>query len=183
MESPEQYDGDDEGEKSELADAAGYASWLETPKKVQLLETPDTTQRLTLLLDWARAHLAELEVTEKIRDEVRETMDKTQRYLMMALPVFFITFLLRFPMGLVIYWVTTNLWTVGQGLVTRRLVPRTAAAQAAAAQKRSSRTQPRSEQSADGQTKPKPAPASQSGGGGGGQSPPKRVKRKRRARR
>jgi len=37
------------------------------------------------------------------------TMDKTQRYLMMVLPIFFITFLLRFPMGLVIYWVTTNL--------------------------------------------------------------------------
>ncbi|HYX76378.1 MAG TPA: YidC/Oxa1 family membrane protein insertase, partial [Gaiellaceae bacterium] len=44
------------------------------------------------------------------------TMDKTQRRLMMVLPIFFITFLLRFPMGLVIYWVTTNLWTVGQGL-------------------------------------------------------------------
>ncbi|MGH3488636.1 MAG: LON peptidase substrate-binding domain-containing protein, partial [Actinopolymorphaceae bacterium] len=64
---------------SELADAAGYASWLETDKKVQLLETPDTGRRLTLLLEWARAHLAELEVTEKIRDEVRDTMDKTQR--------------------------------------------------------------------------------------------------------
>ncbi|MEQ7006134.1 endopeptidase La [Actinopolymorpha sp. B17G11] len=64
---------------SELADAAGYASWLETDKKVQLLETPDTRERLTLLLEWARAHLAELEVTEKIRDEVRDTMDKTQR--------------------------------------------------------------------------------------------------------
>src|SRR4029079_11507923 len=53
------------------------------------------------------------------------TMDKTQRYLMMVLPIFFITFLLRFPMGLVIYWVTTNLWTVGQGLVTRRLTQKT----------------------------------------------------------
>jgi len=52
-------------------------------------------------------------------------MDKTQRYLMMVLPIFFITFLLRFPMGLVVYWVTTNLWTVGQGLITRRLMPKT----------------------------------------------------------
>src|SRR5216117_847571 len=56
------------------------------------------------------------------------TMDKTQRYLMMVLPIFFITFLLQFPMGLVIYWVTTNLWTVGQGLVTRRLTQKTPAA-------------------------------------------------------
>ncbi|MGH3032212.1 MAG: hypothetical protein ACRDNE_15905, partial [Gaiellaceae bacterium] len=29
-----------------------------------------------------------------------------------------------FPMGLMLYWVTTNLWTVGQGIVTRRLVPK-----------------------------------------------------------
>jgi YidC/Oxa1 family membrane protein insertase len=55
------------------------------------------------------------------------TMDKTQRYLMMGLPVIFVTFIMRFPTGLLIYWVTTNLWTVGQGLVTRRLVPKTPA--------------------------------------------------------
>lgn len=55
------------------------------------------------------------------------TMDKTQRYLMMGLPVIFVSFIIRFPTGLLIYWVTTNLWTVGQGLVTRRLVPKTPA--------------------------------------------------------
>jgi ATP-dependent Lon protease len=64
---------------SELADTAGYASWLDNDKKLQLLQTPDTTQRLTLLLEWARAHLAELEVAERIREEVRDTMDRTQR--------------------------------------------------------------------------------------------------------
>ena len=47
---------------------------------------------------------------------------------MMLLPLVFITVIAHFKVGLVIYWVTTNLWTVGQGLVTRRLVPRTAAA-------------------------------------------------------
>ena len=55
------------------------------------------------------------------------TMDKTQRNIMMVVPIFFITVIARFPVGLVIYWMTTNLWTVGQGLVTRRLVPRTPA--------------------------------------------------------
>jgi YidC/Oxa1 family membrane protein insertase len=53
------------------------------------------------------------------------TMDKTQRYIMMFLPVVFITVVARFPTGLVLYWVTTNLWTVGQGVITRRLVPKT----------------------------------------------------------
>jgi YidC/Oxa1 family membrane protein insertase len=49
------------------------------------------------------------------------TMDRTQRYLLLALPIVFIPFVISFPAGLVLYWVTTNLWTVGQGLVTRRL--------------------------------------------------------------
>jgi YidC/Oxa1 family membrane protein insertase len=103
------------------------------------------------------------------------TMDKTQRYLMMVLPIFFITFLLRFPMGLVIYWVTTNLWTVGQGLVTRQLTQKTPAAQPA---KRSSRTPPKETAPGDGVAKEAPAPAVAPA-----RSQPKRVKRKRRARR
>jgi YidC/Oxa1 family membrane protein insertase len=55
------------------------------------------------------------------------TMEKTQRWIMMVIPLVFITVVARFPAGLVLYWVTTNLWTVGQGLVTRRLVPKTPA--------------------------------------------------------
>jgi YidC/Oxa1 family membrane protein insertase len=55
------------------------------------------------------------------------TMDKTQRTIMMIVPLIFITVIANFPAGLVLYWVTTNLWTVGQGVVTRRLVPKTPA--------------------------------------------------------
>ena len=54
------------------------------------------------------------------------SMDKLQRRVMMVVPLIFITVIARFPAGLVLYWVTTNLWTVGQGLITRRLVPKTA---------------------------------------------------------
>jgi YidC/Oxa1 family membrane protein insertase len=104
------------------------------------------------------------------------TMDKTQRRLMMVLPIFFITFLLRFPMGLVVYWVTTNLWTVGQGLVTRSLTQKTPPAQS---QRRSSRTPPRDEPAKDGaaKTEPAPTPAADT------RSQPRKVKRKKRARR
>jgi YidC/Oxa1 family membrane protein insertase len=55
------------------------------------------------------------------------TVDKTQRILFMIMPLVFVFVVARFPTGLVLYWMTTNLWTVGQGLVTRRLVPKTAA--------------------------------------------------------
>jgi YidC/Oxa1 family membrane protein insertase len=50
------------------------------------------------------------------------TADPRQRYLFFALPFVFIFFVIRFPVGLMLYWSTTNLWTVGQGLVTRQLV-------------------------------------------------------------
>jgi YidC/Oxa1 family membrane protein insertase len=55
------------------------------------------------------------------------TVDKTQRILFMIMPLAFVFVVARFPTGLVLYWMTTNLWTVGQGLITRRLVPKTAA--------------------------------------------------------
>jgi ATP-dependent Lon protease len=64
---------------SELADTAGYAPYLTDEQKRELLETPDVDSRLTSVIEWAREHLAELEVTEKIRDDVREGMEKSQR--------------------------------------------------------------------------------------------------------
>ena len=64
---------------STLADLAGYASWLTDEQKRQLLETPDVVERLTVLIDWAKEHLAEVEVNDKIASDVREGMEKNQR--------------------------------------------------------------------------------------------------------
>ena len=50
--------------------------------------------------------------------------DKTQKYLMYGLPFFFVTFVFRFPAGLLLYWITTNCWTiVQQQIIKRRLGP------------------------------------------------------------
>ena len=102
------------------------------------------------------------------------TMQKSQRYLMMVLPFFFIPFIIHFPAGLVLYWMTTNLWTVGQGLITRRLMPKVAPP--ASGPKRSSRTPPKEATPGEPEAEPEPAakPAS---------SQPRRVKRKKKARR
>ena len=43
-------------------------------------------------------------------------MQKAQRVLLLVLPIAFIPFVLNFPAGLMLYWLTTNLWTTGQGL-------------------------------------------------------------------
>jgi ATP-dependent Lon protease len=63
----------------QLADTSGYAPYLTLDQKAQLLETTDVAERLTLLLEWSRAHLAELDVAATIRDDVREGMEKSQR--------------------------------------------------------------------------------------------------------
>ncbi len=64
---------------AELADSAGYAPWLSLPQKVALLTAADVTTRLELLVGWARDHVAELEVSERISEDVRAGMEKSQR--------------------------------------------------------------------------------------------------------
>jgi ATP-dependent Lon protease len=64
---------------AQLSDSAGYAGYLSFEQKRQLLETMDPTQRLELLIGWARDHLAELDVAETISNDVKEGMEKQQR--------------------------------------------------------------------------------------------------------
>jgi YidC/Oxa1 family membrane protein insertase len=103
-----------------------------------------------------------------------QQMQKAQRILMLALPIVFIPFILNFPSGLMIYWLTTNLWTTGQGLVTRRFIPKPATPE-----KRSSRTPAKAATSAavvegdGGEEEPAAAPRP----AGSGQ--PRQVRRKK----
>lgn len=64
---------------SALADTSGYASYLSAAQKRQLLETVDTAERLRVLIDWTATHLAEVEVNDKIAEDVRAGMEKTQK--------------------------------------------------------------------------------------------------------
>ncbi len=105
-----------------------------------------------------------------------QMQSQAQRIMFMLLPLIFIPFILEppgstvFPVGLLIYWLTTNLWTTGQGVVTRRQMPRPVVPP-----KRSSRTPPREAavaeeaSTADGNGEPASART----------GPPRRVKRKK----
>jgi ATP-dependent Lon protease len=64
---------------SAIADRAGYASYLSTAQKLQLLETADLVERLELVIGWTKEHLAELDVAESIRKDVSEGMEKQQK--------------------------------------------------------------------------------------------------------
>jgi ATP-dependent Lon protease len=62
-----------------LADTAGYASSLTDVQKRELLETEDVAGRLRSLITWTGDLLAEVEVNDKIADDVRSGMEKTQK--------------------------------------------------------------------------------------------------------
>ncbi len=62
-----------------MADTAGYSPDLTFEQKIELLETVDVEQRLERVLAWARDTLADLALKERIRQDVSEGMEATQR--------------------------------------------------------------------------------------------------------
>jgi YidC/Oxa1 family membrane protein insertase len=113
--------------------------------------------------------------------------DPMQRRIMFALPFVFVIFIINFEAGLIVYWITTNVWTIGQQLLVKKLYPkpeRPATAEAAPSGKPARGKPPKPQTAAaaaDGGSKG-------SGGGGNGgpvKAPPRspRKKKKRSGRR
>jgi YidC/Oxa1 family membrane protein insertase len=50
------------------------------------------------------------------------TMDKTQRQIMLFMPLIFVFIVIKFPAGVLVYWITTNTWTILQQLVVKRRI-------------------------------------------------------------
>ncbi|HEX2027953.1 MAG TPA: endopeptidase La [Nitriliruptorales bacterium] len=63
----------------QLADTCGYSPDLSHDQKRQVLETLDLERRLELVIGWARDVLADVQLKERIRDEVTEGMERQQR--------------------------------------------------------------------------------------------------------
>ncbi len=118
--------------------------------------------------------------------------DKTQQRIMYALPFVFVVFIINFEAGLIVYWITTNVWTIGQQLVVRKLYPKPDIAKAdsggdgAKESAKPSRGKPATAAAlAGGGDAPKAAKSSGGGNGGSSKAPPNspRKKKKRSGRR
>ncbi len=88
---------------------------------------PDITQYLHQLPGATLATLMLVYIGSQVGSTLLmpASMDKMQRYLFLALPIIFSFVLIQqdFPAGLMLYWITTNLWTVGQAAVIRYFFP------------------------------------------------------------
>ena len=48
--------------------------------------------------------------------------DRQQKYMLAAMPIVFVPFVLNFTTGVMIYWITSNFWTIGQqGMIKRTM--------------------------------------------------------------
>ncbi|HEV3046669.1 MAG TPA: YidC/Oxa1 family membrane protein insertase [Solirubrobacteraceae bacterium] len=93
------------------------------PHSAKFLFLPDITNKATgvalivLIVLYVGSQLASTFIATA-------TTDSSQRWLFLLIPVVFVVILYRYPAGLLVYWITTNLWTIGQQyLIKRRLPP------------------------------------------------------------
>jgi len=103
----------------------------ETPDS-SFLFIPDLTGRAT---GWVLAVLIVLYVGSQLVSTLlmSATADRNQRMIFLALPFLFVAFIWQFPAGLLVYWITTNLWTIlQQSIIKKRLGPLREQAMAAA---------------------------------------------------
>lgn len=88
----------------------------------KFLFLPDITEKATgvalvvLILLYVASQLASTFIATA-------TADPSQRWLFLLLPVVFVVILYRYPAGLLVYWITTNTWTIGQQYLIRRRLP------------------------------------------------------------
>src|SRR5215212_4834094 len=112
--------------------------------------------------------------------------DPTQRRIMFALPFVFVIFIVNFQAGLIVYWITTNVWTIGQQLAVKKLFPKpepvTRDEKEAA---RPARGKPATAMAATdgrgGASKPKEKARASGNGSGASKPPPAPRKRKKRS--
>jgi len=82
-----------------------------------LAETASGGVLVTLIVVYVATQLVSMLITTV-------TADPTQRRIMLALPFVFVIFVINFETGLIVYWITTNVWTIGQQLLVRKLFPK-----------------------------------------------------------
>jgi YidC/Oxa1 family membrane protein insertase len=98
------------------ADIAGEASFGFIPNLAEPV-TGHPALLVTLLVLYIGTQLGASAVTAI-------SADRNQRLLMFGLPLFFGFFVIpRFQAGLIVYWITTNVWTIGQQLVVKKFLP------------------------------------------------------------
>jgi YidC/Oxa1 family membrane protein insertase len=79
--------------------------------------TGHTTELVVMIVLYVGTQLASSYVSSF------NVQDKNQKRLLFIFPFVFVPIVINFEAGLLVYWITTNLWTIGQQLFVRKFLP------------------------------------------------------------
>jgi YidC/Oxa1 family membrane protein insertase len=150
------------------------------PHSAKFLFVPDITAKATgvvlivLILLYVGSQLASTLL-------MSASAEPSQRWMMIGLPLIFVVILFRYPAGLLVYWITTNLWTIGQGYFVRRSIgpPPSASPKAGPPGSSNGAAGKEGGREGDSKTGPPSVPALAGVGAGAAPPPPPRKKKKR----
>jgi len=167
--------------KADIAGNAAFGPIDNLAHKVVFADQP--VLLITLIVLYVGTQLAATMVTAF-------SADPTQRRIMLAMPFVFTIFIINFQAGLIVYWITTNVWTIGQQLLVKKLYPKPERPTPGAAVEagKPARGKPPAQAGADGDGAAASSKQGNAGDGNGGpvkappQSPRKKKKRSGRRR-
>jgi YidC/Oxa1 family membrane protein insertase len=84
-----------------------------------ILEVPEGAEKWVLIV----LFIVTTVLTFLYTTATTQTTTGPQRYIFLALPLLFAPIIASQPAGLAVYWITTNIWSLGQQVVVQRIMP------------------------------------------------------------
>ncbi|MFE6282820.1 membrane protein insertase YidC [Streptomyces sp. NPDC057877] len=106
-------------QKAHIFGAPLAAKFTDSSSKVEALGSSITDVRIVtaimiVLMSLSQFYTQRQLMTKNVDTTVKTPFMQQQKMLMYVFPVIFAVFGINFPVGVLVYWLTTNLWTMGQ---------------------------------------------------------------------
>jgi YidC/Oxa1 family membrane protein insertase len=115
-------------QKAHIVGAPLAAKFTDSSSDVAALDASLTTVRVVtavmiVLMSASQFYTQRQLMTKNVDTTVKTPYMQQQKMLMYVFPIMFAVFGINFPVGVLVYWLTTNLWTMGQQMYVIRNNP------------------------------------------------------------
>ncbi|RFU86457.1 membrane protein insertase YidC [Streptomyces triticagri] len=118
----------DSARQAHIFGAPLASKFMDSPEKVEALNASLTDVRIVtaimiVLMSFSQFYTQRQLMTKNVDMTVKTPFMQQQKMLMYVFPVIFAVFGINFPVGVLVYWLTTNVWTMGQQMFVIRQNP------------------------------------------------------------
>lgn len=115
-------------QKAHIFGAPLAAKFMDSEEKVAALHASLTDVRVVtaimiILMSFSQFYTQRQLMTKNVDTTVKTPFMQQQKMLMYVFPIMFAVFGINFPVGVLVYWLTTNVWTMGQQMFVIRRNP------------------------------------------------------------